>query len=155
MAAASPSSPKTAEDIGKQQAAVVPSGAAGQNAPTSRKDRDLLSGPAVWVGFVCLSAVVIMNVHRPESQRALEDTARLERFVKMLAHAAAIPPNTSRQIEQLIRISYDCEKMRCNAAIATRNRLARSRLRYLLTAAALPDPDGPLGTGRLHALRDN
>jgi hypothetical protein len=87
----------------------------------------------VVAGLICTCTLLLVFATRPESQRALEATTRIERLATKLARAHTIPVGTARQITRLIDLPwYDCAQMKCGTALEARNRKARIKLKMLL-----------------------
>jgi hypothetical protein len=92
-------------------------------------------------GLICACTLVVMFGARPERQRALEATTRMERLATKLEHAHKIAPDTAREIAQLIgQPQYSCTRMTCGDALDARNRKARIKLKTLLGMASASVP---------------
>ena len=88
---------------------------------------------AIAAGLIGGCVLVLAFGTRPERQRALEATARMERLATTLARAQTIAPDTARQIAHLIRQpQYDCARIRCGAILDRRNRKTRMKFKALL-----------------------
>jgi hypothetical protein len=88
---------------------------------------------AIAAGLIATCAVVLAFGTRPERQRALEATTRMERLATALGRAQTIAPATARQIAHLIgQPQYDCARIRCGTILDARNRKARTKLKALL-----------------------
>jgi hypothetical protein len=83
----------------------------------------------VVAGLIGACTLLVMFGARPERQRALEATTRMERLATNLARAHTIAPATARGIARLIeQPQYHCTRMACGDALDARNRKARIRL---------------------------
>jgi hypothetical protein len=99
---------------------------------------------AIAAGLIGTCALVLAFGTRPERQRALEATTRMERLATALDHSLTIAPDTAREIAHLIgQPQYHCSRIRCGAALDVRNRKARIKLKTLLGTASASDP--PIG----------
>ena len=73
-------------------------------------------------------------------QQILEATIRMERLAARLGHVQTVPPETARQVNQLMhRPQYDCDKAVCTADLNRRNRSARAQLQDVLARNAPPE----------------
>lgn len=102
------------------------------------------SGPlvsaAVWTGLAAIFAVVLMFGETPARQRTLEATAQMERLATVLDRAQVIAPATASKVAELLRQPYyDCTQVTCDAALESRNLMARSRLVLVLGPSAFPE----------------
>jgi hypothetical protein len=96
---------------------------------------------ALAAGLICAFTLVVMFGTRPERQRALEATTRMERLATKLEHAHRIAPETAREIAQLIgQPRYSCTRMTCGDALDARNRKARIKLKMLLGNLSRSEP---------------
>jgi hypothetical protein len=105
-------------------------------------------GTAAWAALVCAFILVLVLEGRSARQRTLEATAQMERLAVTLGRARTIAPATAREIAEVIRQPrYDCTQVSCDATLAARNRVARSKLQMLLGTFAAPGapPAGPAG----------
>lgn len=99
------------------------------------QERDAFSRPVLWgwLASICLISLYALLVGRPERQRTLEATAQMEQLVRQLHHARAIAPDTVSTITDIIaRPAYDCARLKCDPALAQRNRSVRKELKSLL-----------------------
>lgn len=114
-------------------------------APTNFAERKIFQPTsvhkaAIAAGLIGACGLVLAFGTRPERQRALEATTRMERLGAKLEHTHTVAPDTEREIARLIeRSQYDCARMRCGAALDARNRKARIKLKTLLATASLSD----------------
>jgi hypothetical protein len=98
----------------------------------------------VVAGLICACTLLVMFGTRPERQRALEATTRMERLATNLARVHTIAPNTARKVAQLIeQPQYNCTRVTCGAALDARNHKARAKLNRLLGMASASGP--PVG----------
>jgi hypothetical protein len=98
-----------------------------------RRQPETMLAPAAWVGMVCMFAVVLMVEGSSARQRRLEATTQMERLATMLSRARTIAPDTAREIARVMQQPhYSCTRATCDAALDTRNRLARTKLQSLL-----------------------
>jgi hypothetical protein len=96
---------------------------------------------AIAAGLIGTCGLVLVFGTRPERQRVLEATTRMERLATKLQHTHTVAPDTVREIARLIEQSqYDCARMRCGTALDVRNRKARIKLKTLLGTASASDP---------------
>lgn len=85
------------------------------------------------IGLICACTFVVMFGARPERQRALEATTRMERLAASLGQAHSIAPDTAREIAQVIgQPQYNCTRATCGDALDVRNRKARIKLKMLI-----------------------
>jgi hypothetical protein len=85
----------------------------------------------------------MMLALRPNHERTLQATIRMERLTTILSYATAIPPYTAREITQIIREPmYDCNQVACDPVLKRRNHVARLKLQALLRPVRRATPAG-------------
>jgi|SwirhisoilCB3_FD_contig_101_206701_length_1055_multi_3_in_0_out_0_2 hypothetical protein len=114
-----------------------------------------MSGPlasaAVWAGLAAVFAVILMFGQTPTRQRTLEATVQMERLATMLNRAQVIAPATASKVAELLHQPYyDCSQVTCDAALESRNLMARSRLILVLGPAAFSESAAAGTTATAH-----
>jgi hypothetical protein len=102
-----------------------------------------------WLGRLMLVlggvAALVLSAVNSSTLEPLEATVRMERLAAKAERARILPSETKGKIAWLMsQASYDCDQVVCQPQLSQRNRVARARLKALLSAAGAPQQESSM-----------